>query len=267
MREPEERVLRTLDGKVRAYLSTRYRIRDNYDLMSQAVLPALHEAGPETMQVLSSKLTELRMYIKVLFPDVTFTPPDGQDLHGGIIIGNSEVGAGALFVEPFMYRSFCLNGMVFGTKHFDGFGLRKAHHGRMIDADDTGRVFSDETLRKEDEAFFAMAHDLIAHAATGIQFKAITDMIEAAAGIRPGGNPVQAVERLQKREQLRDGEKDAIMQHLIGGGDLTAWGYANAVTRAARTVENYDRQVELERLGADLLTVRPAEWKQLAAAA
>jgi len=37
---PEQRLIRTLDGKVRAFLSDRYRVLDNVDLL-EAVLPTL----------------------------------------------------------------------------------------------------------------------------------------------------------------------------------------------------------------------------------
>lgn len=42
--KPERRMLRTLDGKMRAFLSDRYRRLDNYDL-AEAVLPILAEMG------------------------------------------------------------------------------------------------------------------------------------------------------------------------------------------------------------------------------
>src|SRR4051812_48998616 len=40
--EPRNRMIRTLDGNARAYLSNRYRMLDNYDL-AEAILPAISE--------------------------------------------------------------------------------------------------------------------------------------------------------------------------------------------------------------------------------
>ena len=48
-KEPEQRLIRTLDGRARAFLSDRYRRLDNYDLLEH-VLPILREyfaAHPE----------------------------------------------------------------------------------------------------------------------------------------------------------------------------------------------------------------------------
>ncbi len=42
--KPERRMVRTLDGQMRAFLSDRYRRLDNYDLAA-AVLPVLKEMG------------------------------------------------------------------------------------------------------------------------------------------------------------------------------------------------------------------------------
>lgn len=36
-----------------------------------------------------------------------------------------------------------------------------------------------------------------------------------------------------RRLGLTDGEKDSVLRHLVRGGDLSAWGLANAVTRTA----------------------------------
>lgn len=40
----------------------------------------------------------------------------------------------------------------------------------------------------------------------------------------------------------------------------------NAVTRTAQDVESYDRATELEELGATVMTLPSAQWKQLASA-
>ncbi len=62
--KPERRMVRTLDGKMRAFLSDRYRRLDNYDL-AEAVLPILVEMG-EGIRIVSTELTDSRMYIKVI---------------------------------------------------------------------------------------------------------------------------------------------------------------------------------------------------------
>ncbi len=75
----EKRMIRTVDGRARGFLSPKYRPLDNYDL-GQAVLPALIKAGA---QVVSSELTETRMYIKAILPSLSDIIPQGLQLGAG----------------------------------------------------------------------------------------------------------------------------------------------------------------------------------------
>jgi hypothetical protein len=54
------------------------------------------------------------------------------------------------------------------------------------------------------------------------------------------------------------------LQHLIRGADLSAWGLANAVTRTAEDVADYDRASELEAAGGRVIELAPADWRLLA---
>jgi hypothetical protein len=53
-REPSLRLIRTMDGKARAFLSDTYRPRDNWDLLDQAILPAIHDLPEATRRGLYS---------------------------------------------------------------------------------------------------------------------------------------------------------------------------------------------------------------------
>lgn len=70
----EKRMVRTLDGRARAFLSPKYRPLDNFDL-ADAVLPTLVGLGVE---VLSAELTETRMYIKGVLRGLSDTLPEGM---------------------------------------------------------------------------------------------------------------------------------------------------------------------------------------------
>jgi hypothetical protein len=101
-------MLRTLDGSMRAFLSDRYRRLDNYDLAS-AVLPVLKEMG-EGLKIVSTELTESKMYIKVINERLELEVKQGDVVQAGMVISNSEVGMGSLKVEPLIYRLICTNG-------------------------------------------------------------------------------------------------------------------------------------------------------------
>jgi Domain of unknown function (DUF932) len=121
---PRRRMVRTLDGEVRAFLSDRYRRLDNDDL-AEAILPVLGEI-PD-VQFPSTEITDTRLYIKAVAPRVAGEVRKGDVVRAGVVISNSEVGMGALLVQPLVYRLVCLNGMIAGE------ASRRCHVGRQID--------------------------------------------------------------------------------------------------------------------------------------
>src|SRR6185312_12983648 len=123
--ENEQRLVRTLDGDARAFLSGKYRTIDNYDV-AHAALPVMLEGGLE-VDVMSSEVTESRMYIKAITKRVTFEVSKGDVVQAGIVLSNSETGQGSVRIEPFIYRLICLNGMIAPTT------LRKYHVGRSAE--------------------------------------------------------------------------------------------------------------------------------------
>lgn len=243
-REPVKRMLRTMDGQVRAYLSDRYRRRDNFDLMDKAILPALGEHGRAGLYFKSCELTASRMYVKVVLPDREWpvTPKVGDVIRGGLIIKNSEVGDGALVVAPYTDRLICTNGMV----HTD-FGQRSAHvGGRQVSDAETWELYSDSTLALDDAAFFAKCRDTVAAVLSEQVFEAIVGQMRDLAGLALD-NPVGAVEDVTRRHDLTGDESDAMLKHLMEEG-ATGWGLVNAITATARDLDSADRRVDLESL-------------------
>lgn len=107
-REPAVRMVRTIDGTARAFLSNRYRRIDNLDIAG-IVLPVLQEM--EGMHFESCQLTDSRMYIKVVNTRLEAEVVPGDIVQSGIIISNSEVGLGSVSIQPLVYRLVCSNGM------------------------------------------------------------------------------------------------------------------------------------------------------------
>lgn len=149
--KPERRMVRTLDGEMRAFLSERYRRLDNFDL-AEAVLPILAEMG-EGIRIVSTELTNSRMYIKAINERLELEVRKGDVVQAGIAISNSEVGLGALKVEPLIYRLVCTNGMI-----AQDYSKKRYHVGRSADEGEAYELFRDETLKADDHAFFMKVH-------------------------------------------------------------------------------------------------------------
>jgi len=241
-RNPERRMVRTLDGRARAFLSNRYRRIDN-DMVASAVLPELQGFNIE-----SAEITERRFYIKAVNPALEREVGVGDVVQAGVVIQNSEIGSGAFAVSVMMYRLVCKNGMITPS------ALRRHHVGRRIghDGDDARELFQDDTLRTDDRALVMKMRDTVRAAASAPEFDAVLERVRAAQAERIT-DVAKAVETLTNEHTLSGDESAGVLRHLIEGGDLSTWGMVNAVTRMAQDVESYDRSTELEALGGSLL--------------
>lgn len=258
--DSDRRMVRTLDGQVRAVLSDRYRRLDNYDL-AENVLPILQRL--EGARFESVELTETRMYLKVVTPRVEYEIAPGDVVQAGIVITNSEVGCGTLSVQPLVYRLVCRNGLIASDR-----ALRKTHVGRTLQSeDDPITVFRDDTLAADDKAFFLKVRDVVEAAVSEATFRQVAQKMQKTRDIRLTGDPVKAVEVLANRYTLNESERSGVLRHLIVAGDLSAYGLVNAVTHFSHDVEDYDRATEFEALGGKLIELPASDWKEMAEAA
>ena len=258
--ERERRMVRTIDGTARAFLSDRYRRLDNFDLL-EAVLPTLMEMPG--LEIASCDVTEQKLYLKVTTTRIQAEVKPGDVVQAGLVVANSEVGLGAVSIQPYSVRLVCLNGAV----HTD-FGTRRNHVGRLVTdtGEDAYRLFAEETLIADDRAFFLKVRDVVRGAMSETVFRRIVGQMREAAGAKLDDDPVQAVEVLSKKHALNGEEQKGILRHLIEGGDLSLWGMANAFTRLSQDVESYDRATELEAVGGNIITLGRSEYRELIAA-
>lgn len=270
-KQPAKKLVRTLDGEVRAILSDSYRPLDNMDL-AEAVLPKLHKLEAE---VVSGDVTEARFYLKAVTPKIqavldkiqpgnhTIVGQKGDIIQAGVVISNSEVGQGSLRVEAMTYRLVCLNGAIHES------AIRKAHLGRGSrgqDAiEDAREFFRTETRIADDRAFFLKVQDTVGAMFDQTRFNARILQYQETQARPIVADVVEVVEVTAKRLQLNEQERGSVLQHLIRGGDLSQFGLANAVTRAAQDdAVTYDRSYEMEKLGAGIIELPASEWKVLA---
>lgn len=252
--KPEPRMLRTLlngSHKARAFLSNVYRPLENSDLAA-IILPKMAGLGCE---VLSCEITETRLYIQAATPKIE-AKLVGDRVRCGMVASNSEVGAGAISLEPMLYYLRCLNGMVMPTV------MRRYHIGRrsdpMFELDSAAEYYSDKTKEMDDRAFWSKVKDVVDGLFDKDRFAAMVDAFEGTTQQKVKGT--EAVEEVKQRFQLDEGERDAVLNHLIEGGDSTLFGLINAVTRTATDVESYDRSIELQRIGGRLIELPKSVW-------
>ncbi|MCL2210824.1 MAG: DUF945 domain-containing protein [Treponema sp.] len=257
--KPQPRMVRTLDGTARAFLSDRYRRIDNYEI-AQAVLPMI--AKMEGAKVESCELTERRMYLKVVNDRITTEVAKGDVVQSGILITNSETGQGSVTVMPLVYRLVCKNGMIAADS-----GKKKYHSGRTNEGDEGYEIYRNETIIQEDKAFIMKLQDIVRATADSVQFERIVSQMKIATEAKITHSDIPAVVELaSKNYDLYESEGRGVLEHLIRGNDLSLYGLANAVTRHAQDVHSYDRSTELEMTAWRMLSMTRNEWHKLNAA-
>ncbi len=258
--EREARLVRTLDGNVRGFLSSRYRMLDAHDLL-EATLPTLID---NKFQVLSSEVTERRLYLKTATDRIQGEVKVGDVVQYGVMLSTSDVGAGSLRVEPFFYRLSCLNGMVMETK------FRKAHLGSNNFEREVQELLTDETKRLNDAAFFATVRDYLTATMKPEIFEREMNKMREAADRKITNFDLEKVVELTMNEVGVKGEgiKKGILAALASGNEnagLTQWGLVNSFTRAAHDEAlDYDTATDLERAGGAVLELSPTQWKRIA---
>lgn len=256
----EKRLVRTLDGNIRAFLSDRYRALDNFDLL-ETVLPVLNQRSD--IQIESMQVTENNLYLKAFFKDlereVTESSQVNDIVRAGLLISNSEVGNGSLKIQPMSFRLVCTNGMISPT------AMKKYHVGRGngTSLEDIQEVLSDETKKINDEAFWRTVTDIIHH---NLKPEIVDQMVSSyneAAKVKINSDVIEVVENITKKFTFNEGQKKGILDHLIKGGDVSKWGLANAVTRTAEDQDSYEDATKLEAAGGKIVELTKTEWRAI----
>ncbi len=264
----DRRMVRTLDGKVRAVLSDRYRTLENEDL-AEAVIPMLLERN---LEVMSAEVTSRRLYIKAvdksIVRTVDFSLSTGRKgidhVSPGIDLSNSEVGSGALGIFGGLFTGECMN----WARAKEAF-LRKYHTGNRADvSDEVYAVLTDKTKRLTDAALWSQVQDLVKAALDVKLFDQQVEKLQLAAGQKvESTSVVEVIEKVGRKFNLLEGERKSVLAELIQSGNLTRYGVHAAITRVSADVADYDRASELEKVGGEVIELAPSEWKVLAEAA
>ena len=243
-------------GVARALLSDRYRRIDNMEIATD-VLPLF--AGQADMTVASSAVTSTRLYLKIVNTRLEQEVKPGDVVQAGVVISNSEVGLGAVSVQPLIYRLVCSNGLIVSD-----FGERRTHIGRAVEAaDEKYNIYSDDTRKAEDKLLLMKLRDATKAALEEARFAQIVDKLRDSTEAKITGHVPDVVELTSKAYGLNQCEQESILDYLIAGGDLSLYGLSNAVTRASQDIESYDRATTLENIGWQVVNMSPSQWREI----
>lgn len=250
---PSNYMLRTRNTRLRAFLSDRFRLIDNYDvaMLFLETRKRLQEQGIE-INIQDIKLSETNLYIKSTSPQLTAKiipdkeePERGDIINGGIIISNSDIGKGRFSIKNYIEVLRCTNGMI-GEHEFS-----RVHIGKKLDE---GEIkWSENTHQLKSETFWSQAKDMITSAYTKEIFQQWVDKLNGEASLTIK-RPVEAVDNIVKDFNINKEHRDDLLSEFSQHG-YNKWSLSNAVTQIAQTKENYDDQIEMERIGTRIMTV------------
>ena len=248
---------------LRAVLSDRYRAIDN-DMALQAIVGGLTDNGLNLGDCeVTGDVTMDRLRLRITVPAIELAVPEllgdyrmpyslrpGNPIHArpdadeqppvlwaGIEITNSETGQGAFSIAPRAVVAVCRNGL---TKAVD---FRRAHLGAVLEE---GTIdWSEETQRRALDLITSQVRDAVATYLSPGYLQETADEMRLArhAGVI---DTVAAVDVVQARFGLSEGERNAVFELFAAGGQRTVLGLGQAVTAAAQLAPDGDRQSELE---------------------
>jgi hypothetical protein len=212
---------------------------DNYDI----VFLALDEFKKrETVEVYRIDLTETMLYLKAIDRTLTESVREGDIVCGGLIIRNSEVGASALRVEPFILRRVCSNGLILQQS------LKRVHLGR--ETMEIGEInWSEETRELEDRALWAKVRDIIRVTFDKRIFRSWVQRLRESTKVRIE-KPIEAINNVVGHLGLTEEQKQRLLMHF---SEPTKYGLVNAITNLAREMKDVEEQVRLEEFGGRIL--------------
>lgn len=245
-------------GIARAFLSDRYAVVDNLDVLT-AALDGIRDAGVE-VNIDGGDLTDRRMVLRVTCPQVQalapallagyrspFTGESGDEnplMWAGFQISNSETGGGAFTIVPRLVVQVCKNGMTITRD-----AMSKVHLGSRLD---TGVVrWAEDTQQAAVALVKKQTRDAVqTFLSTDYLNQTIADL-QARSG-ETVETPEQ-VRTLVKALRYTDTDLDGILGHFIRGGQTTRGGVVNAITAYAQDVTDGDLAHDLEARATSLL--------------
>lgn len=252
----EQRMLRIMDGKVRAFLSNRYLRLDNHEVAC-AIIPEIGTI-PD-VQFVSNQITNNHLFIKVVNPNLQRELSTGKIIQAGIVIRNSETGLGTFGVSPLIYCPEHQYGMIVNTG-----SVRRNHSGPIYRAEENFMLRPEKFLTLEDNSFLNRIQSTVRDAMDETLFQQLTDKLQEAINTNMNTADFPAVVNIAGNEfGITEAEQNSVLDCLLEQNDMSLYGLASAVTRQSQDSESYERATNLEEISYQMLTMPQRQWEKI----
>lgn len=255
-KNPEQRMLRVMEGKIRAFLSNRYLRLDHHEITC-AVIPEIGTI-PD-VRFVSNEITENHLYIKVVNPNLQRELRPGRTVQAGLVIRNSETGLGTFTVSPLIYCPENGCGMIADTG-----AVKRTHSGPVYRAEENFQLRPEAFLTAEDNSFLEKIRGAVRDTLDETVFEQVLEQMQDAIHARINTDDVPAVVNHAGNEfGITDAEQSGVLQHLLEQDDMSLFGLASAVTRQSQDSESYERATSLEGISYQMLTMPHRQWERI----
>lgn len=239
---PQRFLLRSVKQQLRGFLSDRYRRLD-----SRPLLEAFTEICQEMNAVpIAGEASDVRVAVKAILP-IVFEPMSGEVIALGIEWSNSDFGAGTHSVRCYVLRLTCLNGAT--TEDL----LKQVHVGGRL-AEEI--EWSQSTYELDTKTSVSALTDTVRHAFSP---KNVNGMLLGIQRAHEKQIDWRGFARTPIAKRLLKSELDAAkaafesedVVNLPAGQSI--WRASNALSWIAKTTQDIDRRLELQRLAGEVL--------------
>jgi hypothetical protein len=243
---------------VRAILSDKYRIIDNFDVLI-AVLDAVKQSDVDIrIDEKACDITDKRMYVRFICPEIeikapellkNYTKPDGSgnknnSIISGFVISNSEVGLGSLTIIPRAKVLACSNGLILTKEKFS-----QIHLGAKLE-EYTEIKWSEQTKELNYELIVSQIKDFINRIVSKEYLvKSIEQITKSNIELE---NPIEYLSNVCNHFNISEEKKNDILKYFLRGSINTSFGLSSALTYYAHSKADADEQYELEMAALEI---------------
>lgn len=259
--DPRRFLIRTFTGAdghtgyARALLSDSYKTIDNWDVL-QSVMEGMTSAGLDAHVVRSADLTNDRMYIKIVVPEISVLAPQLLDgyrspysgnlgsnnptVFAGMVISNSDTGGGALTIKPCLEIEICTNGLTI-TQDV----VRDVHLGGKLKGEGVVQYGADTEASNLKTIMLKTRDTVRTFLNTDYMTRAISSLTDQAGeGLKD--TPVKVIENVTKRSAFSKADADGILDAFMRGGQVTKGGVVQAITAFSQSLDDPDRAYAMD---------------------
>lgn len=261
-RQAQVRVLQNGSTYARAVVSDKYAKYDDNLVFGAAFNVLRHET--KRFHFLGGNRTDTRTYFKVVSKTPLFDLEIGgktRPFSAGFIISNSEVGLGNVTFQAFLTDSYCTNGIIFNKEIIAECKIK--HIGAKIDKQFglIGPGDYDDSRQLEVKSFIGKATEFVI-GKDSLNFAGIKEQLIGSSKRKLMGVEDDSIRAVLAGVGIAKTDFEPIIAELDSADD-SQFGVQAAITQYAQTVPSYEKRIDLEKRGGDVISMNDKQWNHL----